>query len=130
LRVLQEHRYCHVGSTTEIVSNFRIIAATNRDPDEMVTTNLFREDLLFRLKNIHINLPPLRERKEDIKELVNYYLEKLCQTCGIRTKKISADFLNSLNSYSWPGNVRELIHALEHSLSVTTSISEMLHNHY
>lgn len=129
LRVLQEHRYRRVGSTKEIVSNFRLIAATNRDLDEMVSKNLFREDLLFRLKSIHINLPPLRERKEDIEELVNYYLEKLCRTRGIRTKKISAGFLNSLNSYSWPGNVRELINALEHSLSVTTNISEMLHNH-
>jgi two-component system, NtrC family, response regulator len=92
--VLQEHRYRRVGSTKEIVSNFRLIAATNRDLDEMASKNLFREDLLIRLKSININLPPLRKRKEDIEELVNYYLEKLCQTRGIRTKKISAGFLN------------------------------------
>lgn len=129
LRVLQEHQYRRVGGTKEIVSNFRLVTATNRDLDDMVKKGLFREDLLFRLKSIHIHLPPLRERKEDIEELVDYYLGKLCNNHGIIKKNISASFLEFLKSYSWPGNVRELINALEYSLSVTKNIPEILHNH-
>ncbi|MCP4687215.1 MAG: sigma-54-dependent Fis family transcriptional regulator [Desulfobacterales bacterium] len=117
LRVIQERRFRPVGERKEIKSDFRLIAATNRNFEEMVKEKKFREDLLFRLRGITIDLPPLRDRADDITELTVYYLSKLCKRYGFKQKEVSADFLDVVAAYSWPGNVRELINAIERSIA-------------
>ncbi|MCL7488597.1 MAG: sigma-54 dependent transcriptional regulator [Desulfobulbaceae bacterium] len=117
LRVLQEHSYRPVGGTREAKSNFRVIAATNRDLAERVHNGKFRSDLLFRLQGIWIKLPPLREHIEDIKELTTYYIHKLCHRYGLDSKGIAPDFINALSTYHWPGNVRELFQTLENVMA-------------
>jgi len=117
LRVLQERRFRPVGSQTEISSDFRLIAATNRNIEEMTDNSLFRQDLLFRIRSLNIHVPPLRERREDIKDLVLHYLASLTDHYHSGTKGISPDFWETLNKYDWPGNVRELIQALENALA-------------
>lgn len=118
LRVLQEKRFRPVRGEREIQVDFRLIAATNKDLDKMVKEKRFRSDLLFRLRAITIETPPLRERMKDIKHLTQNYIEKLCNIYESDAKGISPDFLNTLNAYRWPGNVRELFHTLEEALSV------------
>lgn len=117
LRVLQEHRFRPVGSNKEVESDFRLIAATNRDLDAMVETGEFRSDLLFRLRTFIIELPTLRERREDIKELARYHIDKFCNQYGLDSKGFSPEFLQTLMSYPWPGNVREFVNTLERSLT-------------
>lgn len=116
LRVLEERRFRPLGSEQEVDSDFRLVAATNRNLDDMVERGLFRADLLFRLKTYLIELPPLRERDGDVRELAFYHLGRLCTRYHIAPKRIASDFLNLLTSYDWPGNVRELVNALEHAL--------------
>ena len=118
LRVLQEHRFRPVGGKKEIKSEFRLITATNRNLDQMVLEGKFRKDLLFRLKSFVIDLPPLRKRIEDIKELTIYYMTKFCDRYGTGIKGLSPEFLEALNRYQWPGNVRELINAIERALAI------------
>jgi two-component system NtrC family response regulator len=122
LRVLQERRFRTVGGKEEIESNFRLIAASNRDLDDLVQRNQFREDLLFRLRTFTIELSPLRERLDDIEDLVRHYISQLAQEHRTRPKDFSPEFLDLLtNRYPWPGNVRELIHALERSFAAAQS---------
>jgi two-component system NtrC family response regulator len=116
LRVLQEHRFRPVGGRKEVVSDFRLVAATNRDLDEMVKAGEFRSDLLFRLRSITIELPALREHPEDIKELALYYMAKLCDGHCAGTKGFSPEFFDALKAYHWPGNVRELVSTLERAI--------------
>ena len=116
LRVIQEHRFRPVGYQEEIESNFRLIVASNRDLEDMVRKGLFRDDLLFRLRSFTIEVPALRKRSQDIRELALYYTSKLCQQYGIAEKAFDHGFFNVLEAYSWPGNVRELIHALENAI--------------
>ncbi len=116
LRALQERNFRPVGGRHEVTSDFRLIAASNRNLDEMVKQNQFREDLLFRLRSFTIDLPPLRERPEDIRDLAIYHMALLCERLGIETKDFSQEFFDVLTNYPWPGNVRELIHALERAL--------------
>lgn len=116
LRVIHEHRFRPVGGSREIASDFRLVAATNRDLEEMVGRGQFREDLLFRLRSLVIELPSLRERREDIKELTLHYMGSLCQRFGLEPKGFSPDFWSAVNHYKWPGNVRELVQALEKAL--------------
>ncbi len=117
LRVLQERRFRPLGSQKELQSNFRLISATNRGVDQMVTTGQFREDLLYRLRTILIELPPLRQRREDIKALAVHYCIQICNKYGMESKGFSPDFFDVLWAYPWPGNVRELVNALEESIS-------------
>jgi two-component system NtrC family response regulator len=117
LRVLQEHRFRPVGGSREIDSDFRLVAATNRDLEQMVERGQFREDLLFRLRSFVIELPPLRERPEDIQELARYYADRFCERYGLAPKGFSPEFLNILLAYTWPGNVREFVHTMERVLS-------------
>ncbi|MBU2512607.1 sigma-54 dependent transcriptional regulator [bacterium] len=117
LRVLQEHTFRPVGSKREEVSNFKLIAATNRNLQEMVNLGTFREDLFFRLKSLSIHLPPLRERSEDIKELVALFITKHCEAHKMDTKGYTPEFIKTLVSYNWPGNVRELKNAVETALN-------------
>ncbi len=129
LRVLQEGRFRPVGKSTEVESDFRIISATNRNLDKMVEDKRFRKDLLFRLQSIIINLPPLRERPEDIFELTDHYLKNFCAKYDLKPKRLSSSFREILLNYSWPGNVRELIHALERALAVAQEIPVLVPKH-
>jgi two-component system NtrC family response regulator len=118
LRVLQERKFKPVGGTSDVESNFRLISATNRDLDEMVKNKEFRSDLLFRLRTIHIDLPCLKDCKEDIKDLALHYIYKLCELHSFENKGFVPDFLKVLESYDWPGNTRELISSLEKAILV------------
>jgi len=117
LRVLQERRFRPLGSSREIESDFRLVAATNRNLEEMVAKNQFRSDLLFRLRAFTIDLPPLRERTEDIKELARSHLDRLCECNSLASKGFSPEFLDALFDYQWPGNVRELANTLVRAFS-------------
>jgi two-component system, NtrC family, response regulator len=121
LRVLQEHRFRPIGSSREDQSDFRLIAATNRKLDKMVANGQFRTDLLFRIQALTIDLPPLRERKEDIKELTVHYLRKFCEGYGVAMKGITPEFFEALTTYEWSGNVRELVNAVD------TAVCSALH---
>ena len=116
LRVLQERRFRPVGGGQEVSSDFRLIAATNRRLEDMVKSGSFREDLLFRLRTIVLDLPPLRESKEDIKDLVLHYVSRFCEEYDVPMKSFSPEFQGVLLTYDWPGNVRELIQALEKAI--------------
>jgi two-component system NtrC family response regulator len=119
LRVLQEHRFRPLGSNRELESNFRLVTATNRNLDGMVKSERFRADLLFRISTFVVELPTLRERPEDIKALVHYHADRICEEYGLPTKDFSPDFLKMLAAYSWPGNVRELVNTLERTIAAT-----------
>jgi two-component system NtrC family response regulator len=100
-----------------VESNFRLLAATNRDLDQAVAEGTFRKDLLFRLRSLSLNLPPLRDRLEDIKELVLFHTGKLCESYGIPQKGFAPEFFECLLAYDWPGNVRELINTLDWAIA-------------
>jgi two-component system NtrC family response regulator len=117
LRVLQEHRFRPVGALYEVESNFRLVCATNRDLNQMVAAGLFRQDLLYRLQAVTIEIPPLRERRQDIRELVLHHVDRICKQWGIRAKGYSPDFFEVLATYDWPGNVRQLVNTLEHVIT-------------
>ncbi|MFC1490096.1 sigma-54-dependent transcriptional regulator [Candidatus Latescibacterota bacterium] len=119
LRVIQERQFRSVGSKVERKSDFRLIAATHQNLDEMVEKKRFRHDLLFRLRSFTIDVPPLRERSEDIKDLVFYYTNRFCEIYGIETKGFSPGFIEALKKYNWPGNIRELVNMLEQTLAET-----------
>jgi len=106
-----------VGSKNEIKSDFRLIAATNRELDQMASKQMFRKDFLYRLKSICINLPPLRERLGDIKDLAVYLTDKIFTRHHIDPKGYSPDFITALGQYEWPGNIRELVNTLEATIS-------------
>ena len=116
LRVLQERQFRPVGAVKEQTSNFRLIAATNRDLDIMVEKGEFRNDLLFRINTMRIHLPPLRQRTSDIQELTTFKIGQLCEKFGLEPKEFGDDFIPTLAEYSWPGNVRELFNILERSV--------------
>ncbi len=113
LRVLQERTYRPVGENREFKSDFRLIAATNRDLEAMVKRGEFRQDLLYRIQTIHIYLPALRDRDGDIRELTNFHLARLSHQYGVPPKVAGADFYEVLNNYDWPGNVRQLFNVVE-----------------
>ncbi|MDQ5986722.1 MAG: Transcriptional regulatory protein ZraR [Syntrophus sp. SKADARSKE-3] len=118
LRVLQERHFRTVGGQKEIMSDFRLVAATNRNLEGMVKDRKFRQDLLFRLRAMVIDLPPLREHPSDIREICFYYVNKLCALYGKETKGFSPEFFDVLCSYEWPGNIREQVNAIESCLAV------------
>lgn len=117
LRVLQEHTFRPLGGKKEIASNFRLIAATNRDLNELVLSGHFRQDFLHRLDTFVINLPPLKDRKADIKELAMHFCSRFCDRYNYAAKGFSGDFFNVLQTYPWPGNVRELANSMEQAVS-------------
>jgi two-component system NtrC family response regulator len=118
LRVLQERRFRPVGAKEERTSNFRLVAATHRDLDRMVAEGTFRSDLLFRLRSLTIELPPLRERPEDIVELARFHVTRLCERYRRRTKAFSPEFLEAFKAYEWPGNIRELVHTVDGAVAL------------
>ncbi|MEE8325650.1 MAG: sigma-54 dependent transcriptional regulator [candidate division NC10 bacterium] len=113
LRALEERRFCRVGGTELIDVDARIIAATNRDLQQAMKEEKFRDDLYYRLNVIAIRLPPLRERREDIPLLVEHFLEQLSAETGKQLHGISGDTMDLLLAYHWPGNIRELKNVLE-----------------
>jgi DNA-binding NtrC family response regulator len=121
LRVIQEREIRRVGSTEPICVDARILAATNQPLEQKVRQGLFREDLFYRLRVVTLTLPPLRERREDIPLLADYFLKK----CSADLKKTVVAFtpqaIDLLCRYSWPGNVRELEHTIEHAVALTTN---------
>jgi two-component system, NtrC family, response regulator len=129
LRVLQERRYRPVGAKEEKESNFRLVAATNRDLDQMVETQLFRKDLLYRLRALTIELSPLRKRKEDIEDLIRYHTKRLCKVYGMNPKGFSIDLMEALKAYAWPGNVREMINTIDGMLAAGANDSTLYTKH-
>jgi two-component system NtrC family response regulator len=116
LRVLHEKRFRPVGATAETQSDFRLLAATNRDLEAMIDQGAFRSDLYFRLKTMALRLPPLRERPEDIKPLTLSIVDALRAAYHLPPKGFDAEFLSILEAYDWPGNVRELQNVLERAI--------------
>jgi len=117
LRVLQERKFRPLGGEQEVLSDFRLIAATNRNLDQMAEHRQFRKDLLFRLRAFGIELPLLRERPEDIPEISEQHMKRLCRIYKTTEKGFSSDFFITLARYDWPGNVRELVNALERAIA-------------
>jgi two-component system, NtrC family, response regulator len=129
LRVLQERRFRPVGGGQEVSSDFRLITATNRRLDDMVKTGGFREDLLFRVRTLVLELHPLRQTKEDIKDLALHYVVKFCEQYGVPMKSFSPEFHQVLMAYDWPGNVRELVQALEKAVVSAKEEPVLFPNH-
>ncbi len=121
LRVLESHRFTRLGGTQEIESDFRLVCATNRDLDALVRDGSFREDLYYRIHVFSIDLPPLRERREDIPLLTEYFVQKYARSMGRPPKQVSDEALELLQSYEWPGNVRELENAIERAMVIGLS---------
>jgi|WetSurMetagenome_2_1015567.scaffolds.fasta_scaffold00023_49 two-component system, NtrC family, nitrogen regulation response regulator NtrX len=121
LRIIETQVFQRVGSGNSIKVDVRIIAATNKDIEEEVRKGSFREDLFFRLNVIPLRVPPLRERKEDIPELVEYFMEIFSEDCGMKSKKLDAEAIKLFMAYNWPGNIRELRNATERLVIMTTS---------
>ena len=119
LRVLQEREAIPVGATEAIPVDVRIIAATNRELEEEIRRGNFRSDLFYRLNVIAINLPPLRERRDDLLLLIEALLQNLATETGTEPKALAAEALDAVMVYEWPGNVRELDNALEHAVVLT-----------
>jgi transcriptional regulator with PAS, ATPase and Fis domain len=116
LRVLQEREYRPLGTTKSIPANFRLVAACNRLPAHAVRDGKLRQDLYFRLKTFEIEIPPLRDRREDIPKLADTFLRRFATQLGREVPQLSPECLEVLRNYPWPGNVRELQNAIEHSL--------------
>ena len=116
LRILEEKKVQPIGSPKEIDLDVRVIAATNHNLEELCEKKLFRHDLYDRLKVIQITLPPLRERKDDIYDLANYFMLNSSVECKKTVTRISTDAMDLLLSYDWPGNVRELKNAILNSV--------------
>jgi formate hydrogenlyase transcriptional activator len=116
LRVLQEHEFERVGGTRSIRTNVRVIAATNRDLQAAVAAGTFRSDLFYRLNVFPIEMPPLRERREDIPVLVEYFIDRCSRNTGKNITGVNKNSLERLQSYHWPGNIRELQNVIERSV--------------
>ena len=121
LRVLQERRFRRVGSTEELEANIRVIAATNQDLAKMVADGRFREDLYYRVNVIQVQLPPLRDRQEDIGLLAAHFLEKFRELMGKNVASISQEAMVYLERYDWPGNIRELENVIERAVALESS---------
>jgi len=116
LRVLQEHEFERVGGTRSIRTNVRVVAATNRNLQAAIAAGTFRSDLFYRLNVFPIDMPPLRERREDIPVLVEYFVDHCARKVGKNIQGITKESLDLLRSYPWPGNIRELQNVIERSV--------------
>jgi Nif-specific regulatory protein len=128
LRVLQDREFERLGSTETIKVNVRLIAATNKDLERAIAAQTFREDLYFRLNVFTIFVPPLRERKADLLQLVDHFLEKFSREHHKSIKRISTPAIDMLMSYHWPGNVRELENTLERAVLMCDG--QVIHGHH
>jgi two-component system, NtrC family, response regulator PilR len=118
LRVLQERKYRRVGGLEEIEADIRVVAATNQDLPKLVAEGRFREDLFYRINVIPIQLPPLRDRREDIPLIAEHFLAKYRQGMGKSIETISGEAMAGLASYQWPGNIRELENIIERAVAL------------
>ena len=116
LRVLQEGTLNRIGSTRTITVDVRVLAATNKDLEKMTGERKFREDLFYRINIVQLKVPPLRERREDIRVLAEHFLEKFSSEKGLRKIDFSSESMKAILSYDWPGNVRELENAIERAV--------------
>jgi transcriptional regulator with GAF, ATPase, and Fis domain len=116
LRVLQEQEFERLGSTRTHQVDVRLVAATNRDLEEMVNHGQFRSDLYYRLNVFPVQLPPLRERREDIPALVSHFVERFGRRMGREIDNIPPETMSALSSYQWPGNIRELQNLIERAV--------------
>ncbi|MDD5542960.1 MAG: sigma-54 dependent transcriptional regulator [Acidobacteriia bacterium] len=121
LRVIQEREFMRLGGVETIKVDVRIIAATNEDLKGLVTQGKFRDDLFYRLNVIAVQLPPLRERKEDIPLLVEHFIQKYCEDNGRPAIRFTAEAMKALMDHNWPGNVRELENAVERAVVLSTT---------
>jgi two-component system, NtrC family, response regulator HydG len=120
LRVLQEREIVRVGGNQTIKVDFRCVAATNKDLEKLIEEGHFRPDLFYRLNVFHVELPPLRDRKDDIPPLVNHFVEKFSQAMNKRINRVAPPAMYQLQQYPWPGNVRELENAVERAMVVAS----------
>jgi transcriptional regulator with PAS, ATPase and Fis domain len=119
LRVLQEREFERVGGNRSIRANVRVIAATNRDVEGAIAAGTFREDLFYRLNVFPIEVPPLRERREDISMLVQYFIDRYARKEGKNIGRVGRETLDLFQLYPWPGNIRELQNVIERSVIVS-----------
>lgn len=119
LRVLQERKIRRLGGIKEIDCDFRLISATNKDIKDLVREGKFREDLYYRISTIHIHIPPIRERKEDIPILLNCMIENFSKEMGKRIKGYTKEFLEKMLSYNWPGNIREMENVIKRAIALS-----------
>nr|QEO74366.1 sigma-54 dependent transcription regulator [uncultured bacterium] len=125
LRVLQEREFERLGSSRTVKVDVRIVAATSADLERRIEEGTFRPDLFYRLNVVHLHLPPLRERREDIRPLALYLLAKFCAVTGLPAKTFSDDAWEAMLDYSWPGNVRQLQNAVERGAALTGASPEI-----
>jgi transcriptional regulator with PAS, ATPase and Fis domain len=118
LRVLETKTFMRVGGNKEITSDFRVICATNKDLKELVEKGIFREDLFYRLNVVNIEIPPLRERKEDIPALVEHFIQKYCLSMNKPPIGIDVAALNRIQEFNFPGNIRELENMIERAIVI------------
>jgi transcriptional regulator with PAS, ATPase and Fis domain len=116
LRVIQERKFTRVGGNQVIEVDVRVIAATNANLEEKISNGSFREDLYYRLNVIPIVIPPIRERREDIAPLINFFINKIADKHKIRKKTVKSDFYLAAERYHWPGNVRQIENAVENAV--------------
>jgi len=116
LRAIEENAFRRVGGTNLIKVDVQIIAASNRNLKDMIAANDFRSDLYYRLKVVDLHLPPLRERSEDIPELVGFFLNSSNRKMGQNVENVTPRAMDALKKYNWPGNIRELSHSIEHAI--------------
>lgn len=121
LRVIEEHKYIKLGDDREQNLDIRFICATNKSLEKLIERGAFREDLYYRLNTFKLELPPLRDRKEDILPLVNHFVSSICQKNGIREAAIGTELIDILSSYGFPGNIRELKNLVERALIINQS---------
>src|SRR5208337_4363737 len=118
LRVLQEREITRVGGNQTIKVDFRVVAATNKNLEQLIEEGKFWPDLFYRLNVFHIEIPPLRERREDIPQLVDHFVRKFSREMSKKITRVSPAAMNNLQQYNWPGNVRELENAVERAMVV------------
>ncbi len=129
LRVLQERTFRPISARNEVRSDFRLVAATNCDIEDMVRRGAFRKDLFHRLKTRIIQLPPLRERRDDIEPLARHYVDRICRQHRLAAKQMSPDFVDAVQIYHWPGNVRDLINALHYAVQAAFAEQRLYPQH-
>jgi DNA-binding NtrC family response regulator len=120
LRVIENGEFIKVGGTKTESVDVRVIAATNKNLEYQISINAFREDLYYRLRSINISIPPLRDRKEDISILFNYFAKNFCERNSIKYKGITPDAMDFILNYSWPGNIRQLKNFTESILAINS----------
>mgnify|MGYP003694153841 CR=1 FL=1 len=116
LRVLETRRFRRVGGRDERLADFRVLAATNRDPEQAVSQGRLRDDLYYRLNVFHVTVPPLRDRPEDIAPLAARFVAGFAEQNGRAVEGLSNEALSALEAYDWPGNVRQLRNAIERAV--------------